>query len=52
MFAPGVVRTGQKVFSGVGAFLGDSFDERGTAEGTKTEPAIFSQSFVADRLRK
>ena len=52
MFALGVVRTGQKVFSGIGTFSGDAFDERSTAEGTRTELAIFSHTLVVDRLRK
>ena len=52
MFALRVVRTGQKVFSGIGTFSGDAFDERSTAEGTGTEPAIFSIPFAVIRLQR
>jgi hypothetical protein len=52
LFAPGVVRTGQKVFSGMGAFSGGAIDKRNTADGTETERAIFTHTNFVDRFRE
>jgi hypothetical protein len=52
VFAPGIVRTGQKVFSGMGAFSGDAFDQGSAADGAETKSGIFTHTVIFDDFRE